>query len=222
MTIHINIYLDVDLLDADGSWRRSWTTTENGFEIQRHTLASRRWRGIQNRCNPGGHAQKRRPSYVGCSNGFKDFQEFAEWCQSQPGYADADESGSPFHLDKDILSLGNKRYSEETCCFVPARINQLLSLPRSPLSTGLPVGCSYHKRTKRFYSCIAKPGGGTKYLGYFSDPMGAHHAWQKAKADRCRFEAERLPPDFFRVSDALVHAAQVLEENIRLNREFTI
>lgn len=57
------------------------------------------------------------------SDDFLCFQNFAKWHYSQIGH---DEIG--FELDKDLLSTpGCLSYSAETCCFLPKKINLLLS-----------------------------------------------------------------------------------------------
>jgi len=51
---------------------------------------------------------------------WRSFQNFAEWAEQQVGFNSDD-----CELDKDILVQGNKEYGPDTCCFVPARINNL-------------------------------------------------------------------------------------------------
>lgn len=67
------------------------------------------------------------PSYknVTVCEDWHNFQNFAKWCYSQPLLNAKDDKGHSYHLDKDILSKGNKIYSPETCCFVPREINNL-------------------------------------------------------------------------------------------------
>ncbi|MNR09757.1 hypothetical protein D3C85_1259730 [compost metagenome] len=50
-----------------------------------------------------------------------NFQNFTDWALIQHGFNER-----KWQLDKDILVQGNKIYSPETCCFVPARINSLV------------------------------------------------------------------------------------------------
>ena len=54
-----------------------------------------------------------------------NFQNFAEWCETQKFLNAKDVKGKSYQLDKDILVKGNKIYSPDTCCFVPPEINSL-------------------------------------------------------------------------------------------------
>ena len=59
---------------------------------------------------------------VGVADEFLNFQLFAAWCIQQPGY-----NKEKWELDKDLLSpKGDKKYSMETCCFLPSKINSAL------------------------------------------------------------------------------------------------
>lgn len=85
------------------------------------TRAGRVWNNLQTRTD-GRHKDK---CYDEAVNGFKGFQEFAEWCQSEYGYMNVEQNGRFWQLDKDILVSGNMVYSPDTCCFVPNRINSV-------------------------------------------------------------------------------------------------
>ena len=82
----------------------------------------RLWMNMIHRCYSESH-QKRRPTYIDCivSDEFLNFQNFASWCQSQVGFG-----VTGYHLDKDLLCDGVRRYSRETCCFVPHQINSFI------------------------------------------------------------------------------------------------
>ena len=64
---------------------------------------------------------KKHPTYVGCSvsKEWHSFMTFKVWMESQ--------NWKGKQLDKDLLSLANKRYSPETCLFVTPRVNSLFN-----------------------------------------------------------------------------------------------
>lgn len=214
-----NVYLKEDLKAPNGEWVTSVTHAESGVRVQRHTLAWQRWRGIQNRCNPGGNVQRKRPTYVGCANGFSDFQDFADWCQSEPGHFDVDDSGRQFELDKDLISPGNKIYSRETCCFVPGRVNRLIVFPSNRNRPDLPIGCSFHKHTKQYYSYINGPDGKSVHLGHYRNPLDAHRAWQFAKAAAIRAAVVNMPDHLSRAAIAVLRIAESIELDIENMKE---
>lgn len=105
--------------------------------VRKPTKEYQLWFAMLNRC----YSPNQQDSYVGCtmSDNFKNFQYFAEWCQSQVGFG---QKG--FHLDKDLLVKGNKIYSEDTCCFVPREINNFLNIKSSKIKNGnLPEGVCF-------------------------------------------------------------------------------
>ena len=131
------------------------------------------WGSMLTRCYSEKY-QKRKPTYAGCavSDNFKNFQFFAEWCNSQVGF-----SKQGWQLDKDILLRGNKIYSEDTCVFVPRAINMLLHTKSK--DRGLPLGVCYHKRDKSYSATLSESS--FKFLGYYDCPLEAHAAYKNAK-----------------------------------------
>ena len=91
---------------------------EGEFLIQKSCSKCSTWRNIISRCYSG-TTQEKHPTYKNCSvdERWHNFQNFAKWYEEN--YI------SEWHLDKDILFKGNKIYSPQTCCFVPAEINTL-------------------------------------------------------------------------------------------------
>ena len=91
-----------------------------------HTKEYGLWQHMLERCYSDTY-KKKKPTYEGCEVGdnFKSYEYFHEWCNKQIGF-DNDGNGNPFHLDKDLLTKGNKVYSENTSVFIPKEINSLL------------------------------------------------------------------------------------------------
>lgn len=154
-----------------------WVKTHCPFPNELHqTRSYSLWCSLTKRCIIGGYQQTHQPTYVGCCNYFSDFQEFAEWCQSQFGLMNKDEDGNFWQIDKDLLSAGNKVYSKDTCMFIPKYINTMFTDSFKQRGE-YPVGVSLY-RNGRFRSYIGKP---EKHLGYFKTAEEAHRAWQLAK-----------------------------------------
>lgn len=106
-----------------------------------------------------------------------EFSIFYEWVNEHfvPGW----------HLDKDLISLGNKEYAPHKCVFIPSYLNHLLSNAAS-IRGSLPMGvCT--GRTKRdgtsTYRAFCRLHGKQISLGVFTTPEDAHRAWQHAKAN---------------------------------------
>lgn len=166
-----------DFKDAGGFWVRSYTEVTGGVRYQYYTRAGMLWNSIVSRCNPLGAEQKRNAAYRGTINKFKDFQTFADWCQTQHGYLYSD-NGEYWPIDKDLIQPGCKTYSEETCCFISKAANTVL-LSCRVLRGDYPVGVHKDHNSKSF---IAQCSGNVpRWLGAFSTPLEAHRAWQKAK-----------------------------------------
>lgn len=133
------------------------------------------WKGMLERCYSD-KFQAKKPTYKGCivSENFVCYPYFKKWCNKQIGF---DQVG--WHLDKDILSKGNKVYSEDTCCFVPQEINSLLV--RSNATRGkYPLGVSYLTRLGMFEASVSL-GGRNKRIGRFYNAQEAFYAYKEAK-----------------------------------------
>jgi len=117
--------------------------------------------------------QERNPTYVGCtvSSDWLLFSKFRAWVEGQ------DWEGK--QLDKDILEVGNKVYSEEGCIFVSARLNSALTGYMTKKGK-YPVGVSRHKGLLS-YQASCKVGGKSKALGSFSTVDEAEIAYCKTK-----------------------------------------
>ena len=175
----LNVHGQPDRKSESGLWLKTWKESQPGKTITHHSRASGLWNKINARCLPGGKYQMTGPSYIGVTNGFSGFQEFAEWCNQQPGYRAKDSLGMFFEIDKDIISLGNKVYSPEYCCFVPRRINSLFTSCRAARGD-LPLGVSFMSKRGK-YRAYCNSDGRLKHLGHFDGPGEAHRAWQAEK-----------------------------------------
>lgn len=142
--------------------------------------ARRLWSGINRRCDPNSSYARETPTYAGCVNGFKDFDEFKSWAESNPGFYKQDYLGKFWHIDKDLREPGNKVYSPEKCIFVPARINTLFGASNATRGKW-PIGAYKYPR-RESWSAQCSDGEKTKFLGCFDSPEKAHKAWQAYKA----------------------------------------
>jgi hypothetical protein len=134
-------------------------------------------------------------TYTGttCSENFKSYTFFYEWCNKQVGFSSKDENGKSWHLDKDLLVKGNKVYSEDTCVFVPLRLNLLL-VKRDKSRGSLPIGVSWSK-TRLAYIAACHIGyegeRKSKNLGGYSSPEEAFQAYKNCKEACIRQAAEQ-------------------------------
>lgn len=144
------------------------------------TKEYRAWRDMLFRCTE--KCWIKNPSYIGttCSENFKNYSYFYEWCQTQVGFGNKDEKDKIWHLDKDILLKGNKHYSEDTCVFVAKRVNLLLT--KSDASRGCyPIGVYWIKSRDRFRSLCGNGIGKLEHLGYFDTEKEAFLAYKTFK-----------------------------------------
>lgn len=151
---------------------------ENGKQSKEYNV----WVRMLDRCYSThvGH------TYKGCSvsENFKYYPYFKDWCYKQFGFGIAG-----YALDKDILSKGNKIYSEDTCCFVPQEINNLFT-NKKVKSNYIKTGVLFNERTKR-YSVGFSKGNKTKHLGYYDNEQEASLAYTEAKEAYIKEVAEK-------------------------------
>ena len=131
-----------------------------------------------------------RPTYrdVTVCDEWLNFQNFAKWFYSQKYSQAVDDKMRTYELDKDILSVGNKMYSPNTCCFVPREINTIL-VKRDKMRGEFPIGVGYHKEGKKFQARLSYFGKGVG-LGLFKTPEEAFQAYKKAKESYIKEVAE--------------------------------
>lgn len=187
------------------------------------TISGGRWNSMSARCNPASFHSTRRPSYRGCVNGFSDFQEFASWSVNQFGYDMRNNNGTLYHLDKDLLIIGNSTYSTDTCLFVPSRINNLTLSSRNRRGD-LPVGVTKNEN-QRCYRARCNSDGKAIGLGSYFYPLDAHRAWQEFKVEEImrvaneEFSVGRIDD---RIFNALVNYSLVIAADMNLGQETTL
>ena len=148
----------------------------DGKDVHEYTV----WIGMLSRCSD--KVWERQPTYTGttCSENFKSYSYFYEWYHKQTGSGNKDSIGRSWQLDKDLLLKGNKIYSEETCCFVPHRINSLL-LKCGATRGEYPIGVCWNNRDKKFLAHCSEGTGKTKHLGMFTTVKDAFLAYKTLK-----------------------------------------
>lgn len=133
------------------------------------------------------------------SEDFRWFKTFKDWCNKQIGF-----NNEGWALDKDILVKGNKLYSPEACCFVPAELNSLLVNNRA-VRGSFPVGVYYDKSRNNFQAYV-RVNGERKSLGRHGTVEEAFYAYKKAKEDYIKEVAKKWKDQIdTRVYDALMN-----------------
>ena len=134
------------------------------------------WCGMLRRCYSDTF-KKQRPTYEGCkcSDNFKSYEYFYEWCNKQIGFG-----VDGWHLDKDLLIKGNKVYSEDSCIFIPSEINS--GLVKCVASRGKHlIGVHWCNTNKAFVAQVNRNKGQPEHLGLFKTEIEAFNAYKTAK-----------------------------------------
>ena len=151
----------------------------NGVEmLKEYSL----WTDMLLRCT--NKVLRKHPTYEGvtCSENFKSYTFFYEWCNQQKGFNEKDKNSRKWSLDKDLLIRGNKCYSEDVCVFVPNRVNNLV-IKRNASRGDWPIGVSLDKATSKYKASCNNGTGKQTYLGLFNTPQEAFLAYKTFKED---------------------------------------
>lgn len=168
-----------------------------------------------------GHSEsykKKRPHYKKSlvDSKWHHLSVFKSWMENQP-YIDHE-------LDKDLLFPENYLYSEETCSFIPPKINILLTDnlgKRNPdgLLGVYSIQNSHEYTLRKPYLARVGTGGKSLKLGSFSTLEEGHFAWQLGKANYIRECIDWWKnDDYFKISfteqkaKALASRAEYLEK----------
>ena len=153
----------------------------DGKNVKEYVL----WQSMLERCFSE-KLQTRYPTYKGCnvSDNFLHYSFFYDWCQEQIGFGKVDDKGRSWCLDKDLLFVGNKIYSETACVFVPQEINTFFN-KQSNARGEYPLGVSFHKRVGKYVArCWVN--GKRQHLGYFDTHEEAFAVYKPFKESLCK------------------------------------
>lgn len=143
------------------------------------------WKGVINRVyNEEYHAKHNTYKKVKLCKDWHNYQTFAKDINEKYGFKMKDESGKPYHIDKDILSKNKKIYSKETCLFIPPKINTFLNQNKKK-EGGLPTGVKYRHQDQR-YEARMSIDGELVYLGSCMTIELARDMYVKARNKRAR------------------------------------
>ena len=162
------------------------------------------WRIMLHRCSNKHRATNKAYADVSCSENFKSYTFFYEWCNKQTGFNNKDENSRSWQLDKDLLVKGNKVYSEDTCVFVPPSINCLLNMQHSKRGEH-PVGVYWNKTQKKFIAQLSRSVKHREMLGSYETAEEAFIVYKEAKEQHIKHVAEKYKDGLDkRIYDALI------------------
>lgn len=138
------------------------------------------WRGMLRRCQEIWWVKHPAYNETSCSENFKHYSFFYEWCHKQIGFGNKDNKGKLWQLDKDLLVGGSKVYSEDTCIFLPQEINKLI-VKNKPTRGEYPIGVHWDKKLKKFISQCNGVSENSKHLGCFDTQHEAFEAYKTFK-----------------------------------------
>ena len=153
----------------------------DGKKVKEYAL----WQSMLQRCFSEKY-QTLYTTYKGCSvsDNFLNYSFFYDWCQEQIGFGKVDEKGRSWCLDKDLLFVDNKTYSETTCVFLPQEINKFFNDYGNDRGE-YPLGVCFDKRDCKFVArCWVN--GKRQYLGNFNTPEEAFAAYKPFKEALCK------------------------------------
>ena len=153
----------------------------DGKKVKEYAL----WQNMLERCFSEKY-QTHKPTYKGCnvSDNFLNYSFFYDWCQNQVGFGKVDEKGRSWCLDKDLLFVDNKTYSETTCVFLPQEINKFFN-DRGNARGEYPLGVRFHKASGKFQARCAV-NGKQQHLGDFNTPQEAFTVYKPFKEALCK------------------------------------
>ena len=165
-----------------------------------------RWKAVLERANCK-KLKIKHPTYsdVSVCEDWLRFSKFKAWMETQ------DWEGK--QLDKDLLVVGNKHYSPETCCFI-SRLTNSFVVERDSCRGALPIGVTLHKKTGKYEAQCNDPFTGKRgYIGLYETPEQAHEAWRKVKQNLAEKLASMQTDN--RVAQALISRYCIKEDDLK-------
>lgn len=183
------------VMDVKGGARIT-ITDNDGVKKRVKSPFYMRWHSMFDRCYSEAYLS-RNPSYVGCevSPEWYLFSTFKEWMEKQ--------NYEGMCLDKDILVIGNKVYSPDTCLFVPPNIN-LLVTDCTARRGDSPLGVYYNEKRGKYIAACSNQHGQQVKLGQFNDADKAHEAWRQFKLNIVHSMKNDLDEIDIRLYDSLI------------------
>ena len=183
LTISVQLFLLVTEMKAKRMLVQGVGVNDAPFPVAKRLASGRSyvigsyrtWANMLSRCY-GKKYLSSRPTYHDCivCTDWHRFMSFNSWYIKQ-----YKEDG--WHLDKDIISPGNREYSPELCAFVPQAINVFLT-DHGRRRGRNPIGVVWHKTNRKFVARCSNPfTGKIEHLGYFDSENDAFHAWKLQK-----------------------------------------
>lgn len=122
--------------------------------------------------------QEKQPTYKNCTvdKQWHNFTTFNDWFNKN--YYEVEDED--MQLDKDILIKGNKTYGENTCIFVPRRVNSLFT-KRESKRNSLPIGVYFNNSVKKLSVCCGDGFGKNTNLGECNTPTEGFLMYKRYK-----------------------------------------
>lgn len=159
----------------------------NGEKIQRKVWECpyyTKWYSVLRRVE--GNAKDKNYKDCTISDEWKTFSNFKRWCTNYEEMYNIQIDGS-YNIDKDLVYIGNKHYSADTCFFLPTDVNEFMTEYKND---NIFTGCTEKSQGNFAASCKNIFGerykcGATKidFLGYSKTKQEAHFAWAVRKRE---------------------------------------
>lgn len=151
-----------------------YNTQQRIGDIKLECPAYRAWTSVIRRSNSAVY-KARQLTYesVSVCDEWSSFMSFRSWwCKSVV---------DGWHLDKDLIKIGNKEYSPENCVYVPRWLNNFTTTSLSARGS-YPIGVTFRKKNSRYRVRCGNPiTGKFENVGEFRHADEAHLAWLERK-----------------------------------------